>query len=175
MQHAPVKNTDWATLIDQGKTEYEGVILKNDGSFEIEFDLRETSRDPNEEQEFELAFVFAKHSPKGRDGTSQSIAWDPNPIAKTDIVGSLKIPASPKLSLELQLINEACRWPFYDPDSTKLIRAVNALQPLGKKKTLQILAEYVSLTDDLYADDHEIVFWIIQLLFEPSDLQLHTP
>jgi hypothetical protein len=46
-----------------------------------------------------------------------------------------------------------------------LIRAVNALQRLGKVRALETLTKYAELAGNF--DDGEIVFWIIHALFEP--------
>ena len=42
----PEKKCDWSSGIS-AETEHDLVILNNDGSFEAEFDLRDTYRDPN--------------------------------------------------------------------------------------------------------------------------------
>lgn len=170
----PEESPDWDAVIELCEAESDSMILKSDGSFLVEFDLRETRRNSSKSQRFELAFTLAKHQPKGKDATSQKVFWNPHNPPASPIVQPATIPASPDLTHELKLINEACRWPFYDPDSTKIVRAVNALQPLGKEKALAVLKEYVDLTDDML-EDHEIAFWIIRLLFEPVDLGDRIP
>src|SRR5262249_45767503 len=75
--------------------------------------------------------------------------------------------------------NRASGWPFSNPNGVELIRAVNALQPLGKERALAVLEKYVELTQGggyfSYFSDREIVFWIIRLLFEPIRLDDRIP
>ena len=170
----PEENTDWSTGVDMDETDSESAILKNDGSFSVAFDMRETKRNPIRTQNFQVAISLARHEIKAGDVSAQEIIWKSSQPAISKTVQLISIPASPAISQELRLIHQACNWPFHDPDATKLIKAVNALQPLGKTKALEILKEYVDLTDETF-EDHEIAFWIIRLLFEPVDLEDRIP
>ncbi|MDB5339731.1 MAG: hypothetical protein JWN70_5350 [Planctomycetaceae bacterium] len=95
----------------------------------------------------------------------------------------------PKLSPEADLIYRASGWPWgHGPHSSSatgldVIRAVNALQRLGKEQALARLEEYLAWTSirppfdrrrSAY-DEPKIVFWIVRLLFEPADPARRNP
>jgi hypothetical protein len=89
----------------------------------------------------------------------------------------IDIPAVPVISKELELINAARGWPFENPNTVALIRAVNALRLLGKEQALATLEKYIELVDetDIIGNESNIVFWIIRVLFEPSRLDQQIP
>jgi len=61
----------------------------------------------------------------------------------------------------------------YDP--LRLIRAVNALQPLGKEKALALVAEYLRVSSWLDDPGREGVFLLLRALFEVPDPPGHMP
>ena len=168
---APEKECDWASGIS-ADTEHESAILNNDGSFEVEFDLRETDRNPNVKARHQIGISFASSSNKNKK--QQKITWSSTDPAIQETIQMFELPASPEIAPELRLIDRASSWPDSNYDGIKLVRAVNALQPLGKERALELLLEYTNSLEDTY-DDGNIVFWIIRLLFEPVDLGQQIP
>jgi len=170
----PDTRLDWSQGMDQEIALHDCITLKNDGSFVIEFDLRETNRDPTLGQEFQIGVSLATHTSIDSKETSQEIVWESSDPAISGTIQRIDIPASRQIATELRIIDLASQWPWADTDGNRLVRAVNALQPLGKEKALAVLREYAIELDD-YESDCEIVFWIVRLLFEPVDLKVRIP
>lgn len=165
---------DWSVSVNREQTLVESVVLNNDGTFSATFDLRESKRNPGEAQKFQVGVAIAITRPVSASGR-QNLTWSSgDPVAK-ESVRFITIPASAQIASEIRLIDQASKWPFEDRDGTKLIRAVNALQRLGKDKALASLRYYLENQSDPYEEDGVIVFWIIRTLFEPVDLQQRIP
>lgn len=168
----PEQKCDWSSGISSDAVA-EQVILQNDGTFEVEFDLRETSRIPAKLAEHQIAISLATHDAH-KAGNAQTVVWESKDPAVKETVKMFELPASPEIPRELRLIDLASGWPFSDADGVKVIRAVNALRPLGKKRSLKLLQEYTESLSNTF-DDVEIVFWIIRILFEPADVRKQIP
>jgi hypothetical protein len=151
---------DWIKAVDQATALAEVTATSPSGKFRVRFDLRDANYDRARAQAFQFGVALATHS--ADDKTRQEVVWSSGtpPLAPT--IQMLTAPAAPVLSHELELINRASRWPFTDPNGVHLIRAVNALRPLGKDRALSALEKYVELSRmcDRFSDP-EIVFWII--------------
>jgi len=140
----------------------------------LRIDARKTQHDRARPQVFQFGLALADHTKTG--DASELVTWSSRTPAIPATVQMLPVPAAAELPRELQLINRASGWPFSNPNSVALIRAVNALQRLGKAKALATLEKYVKLTDTFgYIDDQEVVFWIIRVLFEPIRLDDRIP
>jgi hypothetical protein len=170
----PGAQPDWSQAMSQADTVYETAVTSPSGKFRVCFDLRKTKCDRAHIHSLQFGIALAKHIVNSK--TSHNVIWSSRAPAIGSTVQMLSVPAAQALSRELELINRASRWPFSDPDGVEIIRAVNALQPLGKKRALAILEEYVELTRSFeYFSEPEIVFWIIRLLFEPIRLEDRIP
>jgi hypothetical protein len=164
---SPDAKPDWSIGMDESNTLDATTVTSPTGTFEARIDMRDSKYDRNQEQSFQFGLALAKHS--GNDGRNQTVIWNSKAPAIPSSVQMLTVPAAPELSRELAFINRASGWPFANPNGVDLIRAVNALQPLGKEQALRVLEQYVDLTQDSeYGSDQEIVFWIIRLLFEAA-------
>jgi hypothetical protein len=171
---APATRPEWKKGMNESDTVANMDVVKKSGEFELRFDLRETQYNRKFDQQFQFGAALAMHTARGKTG--QRVVWNSRTPAIPSSVQMLQVPAAPLLSHELELVIRAAGWPFSstrksNPSGVDLIRAVNALQKLGKEQTLATLEEYVELTDSAayqdYGSDQEIVFWIIRLLFEP--------
>ena len=75
--------------------------------------------------------------------------------------------AEPELRRLLELIDAV---PSYNAtlEPLALIRAVNALQPLGKARALDVIDEYLRVSSDLDDPGREGVFLVLRVLFDPA-------
>jgi hypothetical protein len=159
----PGAEPDWSKGMDQADSLHDTTVAGPDGRFEVRFDLRKTGYDRDRRQSFQFGVALAQHI------SGERIAWSSRAPALPSTVRMLSIPAAKALSSELLLVNRASGWPFSDPNGVHLIRAANALQPLGKERALVVLEQYIELTKGRgYVFDQDIVFWIIRVLFEPG-------
>jgi hypothetical protein len=162
----PGARPDWSRGMSEIDAVGETAVTSPTGKFHVGFDLRKTKYDRVHVKSFQFGVAMAKHIVNNK--TSHEVVWNSRTPAIPATVQMLSVPAAPALSRELQLINRASRWPFSNPNGVELIRAVNALQPLGKERALTVLQKYAELTRSFdYGSDQEIVFWIIRLLFKP--------
>jgi hypothetical protein len=174
MGTTPGAQPNWSTGMSQADTLYETAATSPSGRFQVRFDLRETKYDRDHVQSFQFGVALAKHIVISK--TSHNVVWNSRTPAIDSTLQMLSVPAAPALSRELQLINRASRWPFTNPNGVELIRAVNALRPLGKERALAVLEQYAELARSYGPfSDQEIVFWIIRLLFEPIRLDDRIP
>lgn len=159
---------DWSEGMDADDTIGETGLVDNTGRFEIKFDLRDTLHGRDGSKGVQIGVAFAEHR------ENHSVQWDSETPVEPDTVHRVDIPAASMLSPELELIHRACKWP--NDSAVKLIRAVNALQPVGKNRALEHLQEYTQLTNGIeYFEEGDVVFWIIRLLFEPARPGDRTP
>jgi hypothetical protein len=63
----------------------------------------------------------------------------------------------------------------YHYDPLAVIRAVNALQPLGKEKALAVIAEYLRVASQFYDPGREGVFLVLRVLFDVPPDPGHMP
>jgi hypothetical protein len=171
---APDAKPDWSKGMNQADTLDCTTVTDPTGVFQARFDMRKSKQERGRVQSFQFGVALAKH--KVRDKSNQEVVWNSRTPAVPSSIEMLAVLATKVLSRELQLINRASGWPFQNPNGVEFIRAVNALQPLGKELALKVLEEYVELTPwPNYHSDQEIVFWIIRLLFEPIKLGDRIP
>lgn len=143
------------------------------GAFELRVDLRLIQSHRNVAQSFQFGVALATHDVSGKD---QHVTWTSKTPAIPSSVRLLNVPTAPKISHELELVVVASRWPGLDPDSVNLIRAVNALRLIGKQQALLTLEKYAELIEGSgRLSDRDVVFLIIQLLFEPIQLEGRFP
>jgi hypothetical protein len=165
---------DWSTGMNQADTLHETAVTSPCGKFHVCFDLRKTKHDRTHMQSFQFGVAQARHIVQSK--TRHNVVWTSRSPAIPSTVQVLCIPVARELSSELQLVNRASGWPFSNPNGVDLIRAVNALQPLGKERALATLEKYVELTQGSgQFFDQDIVFWIISVLFEPIRLDCRIP
>jgi hypothetical protein len=173
---APDAAPDWTKGMSQSNTLSETSLIDHDGRFAVRIDLRESQYDRDKKETFQFGLSLARHEVQPSGG--QQVVWRSDIPALQDSVQMLTIPAAAELPVELELINQANQWPFVDPNGTKLIRVVNALQKLGKEESLATLTRYLQLVSEsefAYSDEGDIVFWIVRLLFLPTDPDVHIP
>lgn len=163
---------DWSRGVLLVNTIEDTVIAESDGQFTAHFRLSRTGRCDSKVQSFQAGVSLAHHElVNGR----HKVTWNSSTPVIASSVRRLTVPAT-ELSKELRLINRARGWPFQNPDGVALIRAVNALQRLGKDKALKVMEQYLaSLSEHSDWTDGDIVFWIIRLLFEPVELDGRIP
>ena len=150
----PGLKPDWSKGITEQDALDRTSVVGGAGRFEVVIDMRKIERNRTLEQPYQFGLALAKHTAL-QNGLHRVVCSSTTPIAASNIQ-ILKIPAAPKLSRELELVNRAGGWPFSNPDGVDLINAVNALQKLGKEKALLVLEEYVDLTNDSsYYGDQE--------------------
>ena len=171
----PHTKFDWSDGTNEQDTLECVDVVDPKGKFRLSIDLDELRRDDSQSQDFQIAIALAKHTGLGEH--KERVEWN----SKTPVIAStiqpITIPASPELSRELKAVKDASQWPDRNPDGVLLIRAVNALQPLGKQRALAVLEEFVESSDKTFesSEKKEIVFWIVRLLFEPIELEKSIP
>jgi hypothetical protein len=144
MATTPRARPDWSKGMNQADTVHETATTRPAGTFQVCFDLRKTKYDRVHVQSFQFGVALAKHIVNNK--TSHKVVWNSRTPAIPSTVQMLSVPAAQALSRELQLINRASGWPFSNPNGVELVRAVNALQPLGRERALTVLEQYVELT-----------------------------
>jgi hypothetical protein len=170
----PDAKPDWSKGMDQADTLSETALTSPTGTFQAQFDMRKSKQERSKSQSFQFGLALANHAVRNK--TDQEVVWNSRTPAIPSSVEMLSVPAAQAMSRELQLINRASGWPFTNPNGVDLIRAVNALQSLGKERALKVLEEYVDLARGRdYNSDQEIVFWIIRVLFEPIQVGDRIP
>ena len=165
---------DWSKGVSSLTSMKETDTLSSDGEFGVEIDLRDADRkwDLSIARSYQFGILLATHT---TGGTNTQVKWaSEDPVLKNSIQ-MLKIPKAAEISRELSLVNIASEWPN-GANAIDLIRAVNALQQLGKEKALDTLESYTELriASDKYWEG-EILSWIVLLLFEPIELEERTP
>ena len=101
-------------------------------------------------------------------------------------VAMLKIPGPPAISKTMQIINGAPSYDQNDFNPAKLVRAVNYLMPMGKKKAIRELRTFLEIArdtvnetvrrdEDIDTSDRTCVFLIVHLLFESADPKEQLP
>ena len=163
----PGQRHGWLHSVDSNTALHQICVLDLKGGFEAKFKWRETERDRTQTQSFQFGIALANNRPNG-DYTR--IDWKSSDPVLPSSIEMFEVPAAPKYSDEIELVNRAAFWPFEDPDSTHLIRAVNALQRIGKTRAIEELERY----NDLFFEGqgHSMnreTFWIVRLLFEPIE------
>lgn len=165
---------DWSNGIDLEDTLGGMAVVDTSGTFAVSIDLRKAQQDRKLEQSFQFGLALAKHTDRGNN--DQRVFWSSRTPTIPSAIQMLDVPVAPQLSHEMELINRASLWPSSNSNGVELIRAVNALKPLGKEKALLTLEDYVRRVENFpYRGDPEIVFWIIRLLFEPVRLDDRIP
>ncbi len=162
---SPDARRDWSDGMDERDTLKDTAIVGHDGSFEMSVDTRDMQRERDLPQRFQMGLALAMHSAKGANG--QEIVWRSDDAVVPATVQMIEIPMSWDLSFELALLNRAGDWPHGTKNSVHLIRAVNALQRLGKDRALATLEQYQQFAG---MENQSSVYWIIRLLFEPITL-----
>jgi hypothetical protein len=170
---SPGQQPDWSKGYSQKDAIVVDVIARNDGSFNAAIELTEIPRPIGSKGKFQVALVLARR-------TGKTVVWDAARPVLTGSVSTLEIPGPPKLDPTLELVNAVSGWPQHGGNGVSLVRAVNGLHKLGKQKALSALREYVELAGEnwnrdtpvdpanIETGDHNCVFWIIRLLFEPA-------
>jgi hypothetical protein len=174
MARAPGEQPDWSKGMNSADTEGATVVVSPSGKFHVRFDLRDTKYRKGRAQTFQFGLALAQHTIHSK--TSQNVVWSTRAPAIPATVQMLVIPAGRELSRELELLNNASRWPFGDRNGANLIRAVNALRLLGKERALAVLEEYAAISRKF--DDYrewDVVFSVVRLLFEPIRLGDRIP
>ncbi len=170
----PDGEADWSKGIGGDFTIWESGLVNRDGTFELRLDLREADHNPLQAQAFQFGLALAEHS-KTADG-GWHVEWNSKHPATTSSVYMRETPDLSYIAWEVQLLDPASEWPFDDYDTTKFIRAANALRTLGKEEALAKLEEYTRLTSGLWRPgEQDIIFWIIRGIFEPIQLGEQIP
>lgn len=153
---------DWSKGMSEQDTVGEIGTIDRNGQFEIQIDLEETKHGRLGAENVQIGIALADHFENG------AVEWNSRRRAEPGTIQRVNIPAAPEIAAELQLVHDARHWP--DDSGVKLIRAVNALQRVGKERALGHLEEYTRLADgpEYSWTDLDVVFWIIRLLFEPA-------
>lgn len=170
MAKQPGLTPQWNRGIRLKSAIFETCVVGGSGKFDVRMDLRKTQYDRDKPQSFQFGLALATHT---ESGEFEDVVWSSRAPALKSTLQLVQVPAAPRVSHELALINRASQWPYHNFDGVNLIRAVNALRALEKERALETLEEFVKLTDEPPYDqgERDIVFWIIHLLFEPSRLQ----
>ena len=190
----PDQELDWSKGIEQNSASYETAFtVDRSGTFEVWFDLREMQSDRHVEQAYQIGLAPGRHeetelpnqfgfkqSQRAKTELGDKITWSSRTAVIPSTVKTIKIPAAPEISRELELINRVNPWFFhfsihqqYQSTGVDLIQAVNAVRRLGKEKGLATLEEFLKLLggEHYFGDRHNTVVWIIQLAFEPDPLK----
>ena len=171
MATTPDQKPDWSRGMNQADTVHSNAVLKQSGKFQLRIDLRKATQDRKLARTYQFGIALARHIDS--TDTRQKIVWNSRAPAIPATIAMLHIPAAAELSHAIGLVNHASGWPFRNPDGTDLIRAVNALQQLGKDKAIAELEKYIELTSGPdYHSESEIVFWIARVLFPPEPGEL---
>ena len=151
----------------------ETCLTKSDGTFQTKIRLDELSRDKSEVQHFNAVIALAKH--RNRASFGPVIVWSSadKPLKQTYAI--LEFPANSPIDPVCELLRIAC---VNDFDSLAIMKAVNALQPLGKKAALERIDAFMKMKEKInpYADtEMNALFWILRVLFEPIELGERIP
>ena len=169
----PEVRSDWSLEKNRAGAFQIDEVVKDNGEFEVRFRVQQ----PHEEDysaiivdpkapghQFGIALAGQKQK-----GEEVEITWSEPASMLPESVQSLNIEPPDPQSNELKLIAHASEWPNDSVNGLRLVRAVNALQPLGKEKALGILQEYADGNFDMGISHRTpVVFWIIRCLFEPA-------
>lgn len=165
----------WPNGADRENTVQSDVLVRRDGTFTASFLLTDVPRTPSIKRECPAAVALGK--PDGR-----RMIYEAGALPLAGSITLLTLPEAPKLDATLQLINAASPWPNRRTPPAALIKAVNALQALGKQPALDALRRYIEIAPEglfhsgrpafdpanIDQGDYNVAFWIIRLLFEPA-------
>jgi HEAT repeat protein len=164
---------DWSKGWIRMETLISNVTCSESGVIEAVFDLRAAQNDRQSIQQFQIGI-----SPAAHQGlyTEHTVTWDSRTPVIASTVRMIDIPRAPAQSHEIELINSLTDWETVDSTGLKFIRAVNALQRLGKVRAIQTLQNYVKLTEKSPRwRDNEFLFRLIRVLFEPIHPETQIP
>jgi hypothetical protein len=100
-----------------------------------------------------LVLAAACGSPKPKDSPETK---DPSPAGATGSQGAMMS--------NMPTLDRAARMQFEDYNPDHIIEAVNALQPLGKQKSLELIKSYLDKRDR--GNDATGLFWVLRVLFD---------
>jgi hypothetical protein len=169
----PDRKYDWSRRQEMHEAVWGDFTICEKGEFLATVSPGEVCRTVGKSARFQVALSLGE-----KNGTS--ITWKNTVPVLPQSVTMLDIPGPPAIGRTMQIINGA---PSYDPkdfNPAKLVRAVNHLMPMGKKKAIQELREYLKIARDsanetmrreenIDTSDRTCVFLIVRLLFESAE------
>ncbi|MEM7474757.1 MAG: hypothetical protein AAF483_07180 [Planctomycetota bacterium] len=144
-----------------------------DGSFEVVlgYEWKDFKVLHGEESYRFAVFLGLSHQGDAATATKGTVlTWTSNDELLPSSLQVVEMPANNPLD-EVQIkLHAACR-DTTDTYGLKAIRAINALQPLGKERALAKISDYqASAKAGDFRSNPMAITWIMKLLFEPSDL-----
>jgi hypothetical protein len=174
LANSPKLKPDWSAGFDDDGTEMKCGVIEATGQFRFKFWVDDMEKDRAVSERFQIGLALATLSEIEDD--EQTIEWKSSTAAVAGSVTEITVPAAQTLPKELELIHAVRGWADFDPNGVAMIRAVNALQCLGKEKALATLEEYLEISSKVQGPFNEdFIFWIIRVLFEPINLSEQIP
>lgn len=172
LSRKPKARPDWSKRHDAEDAAWSDCYVAKDGSFLARFDLGEIARPVGGAGEFQVALSLAVKS-------GRSVTWKNTDPVLSQSVATITIAGPQPLSPTMEAINGAPSVCAHNFNPVMLIRAVNHLHALGKDKALAELREFLKIARDSHnaerdaknidTSDHQCVFLIVRLLFEPAE------
>jgi hypothetical protein len=168
----PNTKPDWSKRSNRDDSVWQDCVIRNDGSFFVNFNPDEIHRPVGGIEPFQVGLVLAKKS-------GRTVTWTTKAAALPQSVTTVMVSGPKPLSPTMQAINGSPSVMEADFNPVMLIRAVNRLRALGKEKALAELREFHSIArgsrnvlhdpTNIDTSDGECIFLIVRLLFEPAD------
>ncbi|MFC1758911.1 hypothetical protein ACFL2H_09100 [Planctomycetota bacterium] len=169
----PDRKYDWSHRQEMHEAVWGDFTICERGEFLAAVSPGEVCRTVGKSERFQVALSLGE-----KKGTR--VTWKNTVPVLPRSVTMLDIPGPPSIGKTMQIVNGA---PSYDPNNfnpAKLVRAVNHLMPMGKKKAIHELREFLKIARDssnetirrdenIDTSDRTCVFLIVRLLFESAD------
>jgi hypothetical protein len=175
----PSTKMDWSRRYDRATTVWADTVTTEKGGFEVRIPTDQIQRVPGKKVPFQVGISLGTKSRK-------TITWRSTHPVLPKTVGTISVPGPKPLGQMLQLINAAPS--VLDAENcnpVRLMRAVNYLHGLGKKKAIAALREYLEIAGRSWStkrdpasidtSNRECVFLIVRLLFEPAKAHEELP
>ena len=174
----PERKHDWSRRQKDGDAVWDDSVTTGKGEFMVRISPGEVCRRVGKDARFQVALAIDQDTGDGLEESDVPVL--PQSVAM------LKIPGPPAISKTMQIINGAPSYDQNDFNPAKLVRAVNYLMPMGKKKAIRELRTFLEIArdtvnetvrrdEDIDTSDRTCVFLIVHLLFESADPKEQLP
>lgn len=170
----PGSTPDWSRGTDFRTAMGDAVMVQENGTFEVRFDLRDCKPRLTNERNLQIGISLAKQTVI--DGQTLSILYESSAPVLDQSLAVVTIPLPSEVSPIVRAIAEVASFPSDDANALDLIRVSNRLRDLGKDEALKAMEEYrkLSLIDGSEYQTR-ILYALGICIFEPADPEDQIP
>ena len=172
MARTPGQSPDWRKGINYKTAVWANCVLREDGQFKVQMGCSSIQRSIEVKAKFQVALVVASIE----DG---KLVWETRQPILDQSLSSVTVEGQERLSRDLGMINAVGSPLGWEHDPISLIRAVNHLRSVGKKKSIEAMREFIEkanlsgpihrIPESLDTSDQQNLRLLIPLLFPTDD------